>query len=94
MLKLLKTILTITIILISTLYSRSQVLRGMAYNHAIINAVSEGDKNFVKSQTDTIDFENEFFEDFSDYYHSVFPRSNYFKIRSKVSFLCKLEKCS
>ncbi len=76
MLKLLKTILTITIILINSYYLKSQVIRGMAYNHAVVKAISEGDKNYVKNQTDTLFFENEFFEDFSNYQHSVFPRNN------------------
>jgi len=77
MLKLLKTILTITIILINTIYVKCQVIRGLAYNHAIVNAIAEGDKSFLKNLTDSIDFENEFFDDFSDYRNSVFPRNNH-----------------
>lgn len=77
MLKLLKTILTITIILINSYQIKSQVVRGMAYNHAVVKAIAEGDKNYLKNQNNKLYFENEFFEDFSDYHHSVFPRNNY-----------------
>ena len=75
--RLLKTILTITIILIDTISLNSQVIRGLAYNHAIIKAIEEGDKNYQKDLADSIHFDNEFFEDFSDYGKSVFPRKNY-----------------
>ena len=50
----------------------------MAYNHAVAQAVAEGDKNFDKSdKSDTIPFDGEFFEDFSDYQNKVFPRKEY-----------------
>ena len=77
MLKLPKTILTITIILINSYYLKSQVIRGMAYNHAIVKAIEEGDKNYEKNGTGILIFEDEFFEDFSGNQHSVFPRSDY-----------------
>ena len=42
MLKILKTILTITIILINSYQLKSQVVRGMAYNHVVVKAIAEG----------------------------------------------------
>ena len=77
MLKLLKTILTITIILINSYYVKSQVIRGMAYNHAVVKAIAEGDINYQKEGNETLIFEDEFFEDFSSNQLSVFPRKDY-----------------
>jgi len=72
----LKRAITIWIILLSFLEVPAQRITGLGYNHAILNALEE-EKNQVpqKALTDTIiHFEEEFFEDFSTYHYTIFPR--------------------
>jgi hypothetical protein len=77
MLKQWKTIITIAIILTNITSSFGQKLSGLPYNHAITNAISGGDKGYRKSTIDTINVDTEFFDDFSTYHYSVFPRNNH-----------------
>ncbi len=73
----LKKTLTLTIILISILPSYGQVIRNLGINHAVVKARKESTVFFEKSiASDTIYFEDEFFEDFSSYHYEVFPRSD------------------
>jgi hypothetical protein len=81
MTKVLKTIITITIILTDYAFSFSQGLTGLTYSHSIINAIAGGDKSFTKSTIDSIEFVTEFFDDFSDYHYSVFPRNDHWADR-------------
>ena len=77
MVKLLKTILTITMILSSFQSLKGQIIRSLPYNHAVAKALKEGGESHLKSARATsFNFENEFFEDFSDYHQSVFPRND------------------
>jgi hypothetical protein len=82
MMKMPRTIVAITIILTNISLSYGQKLTGMGYNHAIVNAIGSGDKSFLKGTVDSIDFVSDFFDDFSDYYYSVFPRNNHWADRS------------
>jgi hypothetical protein len=81
MLKKWKTIVTIILILTKITASFGQELNGLSYNHAITKAISEGDKGYLKSSLRPISFNTEFFEDFSSYYYSVFPRNDHFTDR-------------
>lgn len=82
MLKQWKTIITITIILTNiNSFSFGQKLNGLSYNHAITNAISEGDKGYQKSTPAIINFDTEFFDDFSTYHYSVFPRNEHWADR-------------
>jgi hypothetical protein len=85
MLKPWKTIITITIILTEITSSFGQKLSGLPYNHAITSAISEGDKNYQKSLPVNITFDTEFFDDFSSYYTSVFPRGDHWS--DKYAFI-------
>ena len=73
--KMLRKILILKIILISILPSYGQVIRNLGFNHAVVKARKESKVFFEKSiASDTIFFEDEFFEDFSSYHYEVFPR--------------------
>lgn len=73
--KILRKILTILIIIDSCTQISAQTFSGLNYNHAILNELEQQKKSGFKAEGDTvIIFETEFFEDFADYYYTVFPR--------------------
>ena len=76
--KILKTIHIITIILISLPLLKGQEIKRLGYNHAILNARAEGKVPHQKSTITPIQYTDSFFEDFSDYRGSVFPKNNHF----------------
>jgi len=79
--KLLKKIITITILLTNLTLSFGQRLNGLSYNHAIINAIQSGNKSIDKAAIEPIDFDSIFFDDFSDYHYAVFPKKEHWADR-------------
>jgi len=74
--KMLKKTLTLTIIFINILPSSGQIIRSLDFNHAVMEASEK--KNVLTEKaisSDTIFFEDEFFEDFSSYHYEVFPKT-------------------
>ncbi len=75
--KMLKKTLILTIILISILPSYGQIIRSLDFNHAVMEASAKRKVLIEKTiSSDTIFFEDEFFEDFSSYHYEVFPRTD------------------
>lgn len=74
--KILKTITLITIILTSSAALFGQTLSSLRYNHAVSGAYSKGELLSDKSEAEYIEYTDGFFEDFSTYHGTVFPRND------------------
>lgn len=73
-----KLLTTITILTSLCFTATGQQLVGLNYNHALTQEAKKADKSEIRAYTiDSILFETEFFEDFSDYYYDKYPRNNH-----------------
>lgn len=74
----LKRTITIWIILLSFVEIQAQRITSLGYNHAIQNALEEKKPTITPKALEeaVIQFDTEFFEDFSNYHYEVFPRTD------------------